>query len=290
MRLTRGYDLGIGSFLLISSLNHLGRVGAAAYAEDLVSAFHNIETTFGGQIRALHGYPVCADTVSNQLTIRALMEIEAWLASSDQRRLHSRGRTSEYFTANFLSSKEDNKSGLATAVIPLRLPASLFSKERTSHVGMGWPKLASSLPVSTPDGERKLIKVMFEELNHEFALKLDTSPNVDIRPLTHEDTGWQTIIVGGGSHAGRLAEALRATYPEVVDLSARGWKLCSASAHDLASDIEGILKDEACEDITVVLQLYDNAIYKAEVDGVVTDHQKISGKYHVPGKLILVGE
>ena len=80
MRLTRGYDLGIGSFLLISSLNHLGRVGAAAYAEDLVSAFHNIETTFGGQIRALHGYPVCADTVSNQLTIRALMEIEAWLA------------------------------------------------------------------------------------------------------------------------------------------------------------------------------------------------------------------
>ena len=134
MRLTRGYDLGIGSFLLISSLNHLGRVGAAAYAEDLVSAFHNIETTFGGQIRALHGYPVCADTVSNQLTIRALMEIEAWLASSDQRRLHSLGRTSEYFTANFLSSKEDNKSGLATAVIPLRLPASLFSKERTSHV------------------------------------------------------------------------------------------------------------------------------------------------------------
>ena len=35
---------------------------------------------------------------------------------------------------------------------------------------------------------------------------------------------------------------------------------------------------------------HDNAIYKAEVDGVVTDHQKISGKYHVPGKLILVGD
>ena len=97
---------------------------------------------------------------------------------------------------------------------------------------------------------------MFEELNHEFALKLNTSPNVNIRPLTHEDTGWLTIIFGGGSHAGRLAEALRATYPEVVDLSARGWKLCSASAHDLASDIEGILKDEAGEDTTVVLQRY----------------------------------
>ena len=109
------------------------------------------------------------------------------MPSSDQRRLHSLGRTSEYFTANFLSSKEDNKSGLATAEIPLRLPASLFSKERTSHVGMGWPKLASSLPAFRTDGEKKLIKVMFDKLNHEFALKLDSSPNVDCRPLTHEN-------------------------------------------------------------------------------------------------------
>ena len=113
---------------------------------------------------------------------------------------------------------------------------------------------------------------MFEELNHEFALKLNTSPNVNIRPLTHEDTGWQMIIVGGGSHAGRLAEALRATYPEVVDLSVRGWKLSTASTQDLASDIKGILKDETSEDVTVVLQLDDTAIYKAEVEGAVTDH------------------
>ena len=114
---------------------------------------------------------------------------------------------------------------------------------------------------------------MFDELNLEFALKLDSrNPNVDHRPLTHEDTGWQMIIVGGGSHAGRLAEALRATYPEVVDLSVRGWKLSTASTQDLASDIKGIHKDETSEDVTVVLQLYDTAIYKAEVEGVVTDH------------------
>ena len=61
MRLTRGCDLGIGSVLLISSMNHLGRVGTTAYAEDLVSAFHDIRTTFGGQIRALHRYPVSSD-------------------------------------------------------------------------------------------------------------------------------------------------------------------------------------------------------------------------------------
>ena len=73
MRLTRGCDLGIVSVLLISSMNHLGRVGTAAYAEDLVSAFHNIQTTFGGQIRALHGYPISTENVwVDQLTIRSL--------------------------------------------------------------------------------------------------------------------------------------------------------------------------------------------------------------------------
>ena len=73
MRLTRGCDLGIVSVLLISTMNHLGRVGTAAYAEDLVSAFHNIQTTFGGQIRALHGYPISTENVwVDQLTIRSL--------------------------------------------------------------------------------------------------------------------------------------------------------------------------------------------------------------------------
>ena len=115
------------------------------------------------------------------------MEIEAWLASTDQRRFQSLGRTSEYYISSYLSSKNENKSNLSTAVIPLRLPALLFSKERTSHLGMGWPKLASSLPAFRTDGEKKLIKVMFDKLNHEFALKLDSSPNVDCRPLTHEN-------------------------------------------------------------------------------------------------------
>ena len=290
MWLKRGCDLGIGSVVLISSMNHLGRVGTAAYVEDLVSAFRDIRTTFGGQIRALLGYPFSSENynITDQLTIRSLME--ARLASTDQRRFHSLGRTSEYYTSSYLSCKAEKKSNLSTAVIPLRLPASLFSKERTSHVGMGWPKLASSLPAFTPDSEKKLIKVMFDELNHKLALKLDSSPSVDRRPLTHEDTGQQIIIVGSGSHTGRLAESLRSTYPEVVDLSVRGWKLNKSNASNLASDIEGILEDENPEDVTVILQLYHNTIYEAEVDGAVTDHQKITGKYHVPGKLILISD
>ena len=37
LMLTKGCDIGIGSVIVLSSLNHLGRVGIAAYSEDLVT-------------------------------------------------------------------------------------------------------------------------------------------------------------------------------------------------------------------------------------------------------------
>ncbi len=46
--LTRGCEVPVGSVALISSLNHLGRVGAAAYAEDFVAAVSEIRRAFGG--------------------------------------------------------------------------------------------------------------------------------------------------------------------------------------------------------------------------------------------------
>ena len=55
LMMTKGCDIGIGSVVIMSSLNHLGRVGTAAYAEDLVAALQQLRTTFGGQVRVLHG-------------------------------------------------------------------------------------------------------------------------------------------------------------------------------------------------------------------------------------------
>ena len=290
MRLTRGCDLGVGSVVLLSSLNHLGRVGTAAYAEDLVAAFLEFRATFGGQIRALHGFAINSEPLTDQLTIRSLMEIEAWLSSTDQRRSHSLGRTSEFLISNFLMSAATNESDLAGAVMPLRLPTSLFTTERSSHVGLGWPKLVSNLPAFTQDSEKKLLKVLFDELNHEFALNLDPEPVLDRLLPTLEDSRRHTIIVGGGSHAGRLADALKPAYPEVVDLSVRGWRLSTSTASDLADDIAGILEDVAAEDCTIILQIYDNAIYKAVNGDTWSDPVKQGGKYHVPGKLDIVGE
>ena len=56
-----------------SKINHLGKVGTPAYAEDLVDALHTFRQTFSSQIRAVHGFPISTTKITNQFTIRALV-------------------------------------------------------------------------------------------------------------------------------------------------------------------------------------------------------------------------
>ena len=185
MRMSRGCDIAIGSVVIISSLNHLGRVGTAAYAEDLVDALHTFRQTFSGQIRAVHGFPISTTNITNQFTIRALVEIEAWLDTVDLRRAHSLPETSQYFKDNILASPVDQAESnmCATPSIPLRMPASLFTKDRAAFVGLGWSNIATTLPPMTSLEEKAFLSTLLQELNLEFALQLDISPKVDRPPL-----------------------------------------------------------------------------------------------------------
>ena len=199
--MSKGCDIGIGSVVIMSSLNHLGRVGTAAYAEDLVAALQLLRTTFGGQVRVLHGYPLPTVTITDQVTIRGLMEVESWLAMADQRRAHSLEHTSKFFMKNYLLTETETEAGsISRAYIPLRLPASIYSKEKSAFVGLGWPKLAKSLAATTERTKMDLLKVMLEELNSEFALQLDTEPVLDRLVQTPEVSTSHTIVFAGGSH------------------------------------------------------------------------------------------
>ena len=131
----------------------------------------------------------------------------------------------------------------ATPSIPMRMPASLFTKDRTAFVGLGWSNMATALPPMTSLEEKAFLSTLLQELNLEFALQLDISPKVDRLPHTPEVSGSRTLIFGGGSHAGRLAAAVGAIYPEVVDLTVGGWRLSEKAAKDLAYDIENVMED-----------------------------------------------
>ena len=236
MRMFRRCGIAIGSIIVMSSLNHLGRVGTAAYAEDLVDALNTIRHTFGGQVRVVHGYPICTTNIVDPVTIRALVEIEAWLDTVDLRRSHSLPETSKYFKDNILASPMDQSesNSFAAASIPLRMPASLFTKEKTAFVGLGWSNIVTTLPPQSKEEEKAFLSTLLQELNSEFALQLDISPKVDRQLHTPEVSSSRTIIVGGGSHASRLATSIGSIYPEVVDLTIGGWRLTEKSGENLA--------------------------------------------------------
>ena len=88
---------------------------------------------------------------------------------------------------------------------------------------------------------------------------------------TPEVSTSHTIVFAGDSHASRIAEAARSAYPEVVDLSIGGWRLSKDSAAELAHDLNGVLDDADEGSHTVVLHLFDNAIFKGEVNGKLAD-------------------
>ena len=215
--------------------------------------------------------------------------MESWLAMADQRRAHSLDHTSKFFMTNYLLTETETEAGsISRADIPLCLPASIYSKDKSAFVGLGWPKLAKSLADTTMKSEMDLLKVMLEELNSELALQLDTEPVLDQLVHTPEVSTSHTIVFAGGSHASRIAEAARSAYPEVVDLSIGGWRLSKDSAAELAHDLNGVLDDADEGSHTVVLHLFDNAIFKGETDRELTDPFKLGKKFHISGKLRVI--
>ena len=110
------------------------------------------------------------------------------------------------------------------------------------------------------------MKILLCSLNADFALYLDTAAgNLTlpeggrVKPTVEEDL---LLVVGGGSHSERLANALRNKHQNIADLSLPGWRITEQSAEDLAGDISRIVKDTPVEKVVVILHLFDNQIFK----------------------------
>ena len=250
---------------------------------------NTIRHTFGGQVRVVHGYPICTTNIVDPVTIRALVEIEAWLDTVDLHRSHSLPETSKYFKDNILASPMDQSesNSFAAASISLRMPASLFTKEKTAFVGLGWSNIVTTLPPQSKEEEKAFLSTLLQELNREYALQLDISPKVDRQLHTPEVSSSRTIIVGGGSHASRLATSIGSIYPEVVDLTIGGWRLTEKSGKNLAYDIENVLDEADPANTTIILHMFDNSVFLGESGGTTAAPVKVNGRYHILGRLVV---
>ena len=288
-----GKKLPVGSTILISSASHLARVGTAKYASDLVDSFKAIEHDYGNSVRAVHGFPIFKSGVEDSSLPRSILDIMDWLEDVDKRCLaHLANAHCEYKRLFLIGSEE--KSPNSTTRLPLQLPTSLRKRETANYQSSGNSNLREKILPNTEDRATEFLHGLLCSLNSEFALQLDTAARLS--PLPEGGDSLQEldedilVIVGGGSHAERLASAIGSRHHNIADLSIPGWKLNESTAMDLASDISGIMENNDSSRVVVVLQLFDNETYKGLSGNEILDPVKIDGKYHILGKLVLASK
>ncbi len=119
-----------------------------------------------------------AGDLQDHSCIRALREIDTWLAEADKRRQHTLHDTAKNFTENFLirttqndqpststsssSSTGNNEQAYRTGI---ELPASLHSHAKVTIHCMGWSDLPAGLPVLSEEEELKFLSCLLAELN-----------------------------------------------------------------------------------------------------------------------------
>ena len=75
----RDLSLPVGSAILLGSVSHLGNVGPAAYAEELVQICMRMGQMFDGSIYVIPCPPKLMDGSSSVAMIRSVSETTAWL-------------------------------------------------------------------------------------------------------------------------------------------------------------------------------------------------------------------
>jgi hypothetical protein len=292
--------------VIFSSLTHLSRVGTAVYAADIVKALSRLREAYGDSVRGLHGFPVMAGGLQDHSCIRALREIETWLAEADKRRQHTLHDTSKNFTENFLMSNTQNEQPSTSTSMStgtheqayrtgIELPASLHSLAKVTIHCLGWTDLPAGLPILSEDEELKFLSCLLAELNEKFALQLDTSPCTDRSAYSAADSETESDIVialAGSSHSSRLAAPLTDTYLKVVDVSVPGFRISENSVEQMAEELSAAIADLDDSRTVVLIQPFDNSIFyscKAHGEKIMTRKGK-DGKFHVEGELKLISK
>jgi hypothetical protein len=67
--LVKGFDVPIGTVVVLSSISHLGRSGTAAYAGDIVAAMSRIREVDGRNVRVVHGFPMISGGLVDDNTV-----------------------------------------------------------------------------------------------------------------------------------------------------------------------------------------------------------------------------
>jgi len=278
--------LPVGSVIIICSLSHLARVGAATYASDLLATFGNIEEDYGNRVRAIHGIPIVGTTLEDENTVRSLFDVLEWLEAVDKRSKYQLPDCTHMMKHLYMLTGQQN-GGLATARLHMKLPTGMRTRDTAVFMMGGSSSLAGVMAPLAKTEAATLLSAMTKELNDEFVVNVDTKPDlcVEDRGAIVGKDDKITIIVVGASHASRLVDSMGELQQEVIDLTSGGWTIDEESATSMASEIADQLAGISGKK-AVIFQMFDNSIYYGkDQNGRRISSYKSEGTYHIEGEL-----
>jgi hypothetical protein len=281
--------LPVGSVIILCSLSHLARVGAAVYAADLQATINSIEEDYGNRVRAIHGIPIVGSLMEDVATTRSLYDVLEWLDVVDKRSKYQLPTSSHMFKELYLLNGSDSE-GLATARLHMKLPTGLRSRDSAIFMMGGCSSLSSTMAPPEEAEVATLLSAMASEVNAEFVVNIDTKPALSGYPGTSGKDEKITVVVVGGSHASRLVTSLSEIHAEIIDLSTGGWSVDQESAESMANEVSDQLAGITGK-AAVIFHLFDNSIYYGrDPAGNRVNSFKSEGTYHIEGELMTISK
>jgi len=282
--LMKGKGLPVGSVALIFSASHLQMRGVAGYMKDMEGEVGRINAAFRGGVVCLPGVPILLGGCEDGTAIRSILEAGRWLVHSGTQHLQetqkllvqeiwANAKGGQFTTEKFRHDMPGNQSN---------------AFEQRSWVSGGWASPSEAQPF-TPDSEEKIVQCLTRELNSLFDLGLCTEPIVD--RLFKEVQQTRKILVIGGSHSIREAEALSERGFEVISVAVRGWRPNLTACEDMAAKVEEAVQRMSSGDLCLV-HCFDNIAYMArsEEGGDLPIRKFFKGDYHIEGDLVLASK
>ena len=278
--------LSTNSIILLGSLHHMSQVGTAQYCLDWVRSRWWLRERFGEDKVILPASPIPVAGFTGSSTVRTFIEVAAWVSSL--------GCTEALLAKDTLQHLADMHLGhtstgaLCNERLCYRLPASLDSRLFNTHVSEGWGSRPVGIPPLSHTAEEALVLPLIEMLNDSFKLGLDPLPSLErteagLRDIESARGVECNHLVIGGSHAGRLATALKRAGVYVDQLTTGGWKPTKAGVSALVEDMG---KLTIVPDTVVIFGLDNSSFFVLGEDGTLTLPAKgPGGRYHVEGEL-----
>jgi len=273
-----------GSVILFGSISHLRACGLQDYIDHLVKTHVSLCASVGAGVDVIPLVSVPLHGLESPSLIRSLMDLDSWLLSAQGGGRTALPKTRENFWATLTEGVRTPPAALDSQT--LMLPAGFRNHRKHPVVSDPYDgNIPTSIPPVNELSESRIVNALLTELNDVYGLNLDISPDYSRNPNHNTGNGHGRMILVGGSHMARLAEAMQQGGAETRYIGAPGWVATRAALLDASTQMRNL---KVSGDDSVVIDLWSNSAYMGTDEfglPVRAAKNTSDGKYHIVGDL-----